>query len=99
MLSKAIERSNHLMVEGICNGPPHVRILGYASFDIFELHPAAICVSRLAMESYCDYIKPIPLAISLSVCSIERLLQACGYRGTGQDQLSIYLDRATISIC
>jgi hypothetical protein len=80
-------------------GPPHVRISGYAFVDIFELQPTTICVSRSGMESYCDYIKPIPLEINLSVCLIELLLQVCGYRGTEQDQLSIHLDRATISIC
>jgi hypothetical protein len=80
-------------------GPPHVRIPGYASIGIFEFQPTTICVSGSGMGSYCDYIRPIPLEISLSVCPIELLLQVCGYRETEQDQLSIYLDRTTISIC
>jgi hypothetical protein len=40
----------------------------------------------------------VTIEISLSACSTGLLLQACGYRGTEPDQLSIYLDRATISI-
>ena len=92
---KQLKRLTILWLRVSVVGPPHVRISGYAFVDIFT----TICVSRPGMESYCDYIKPIPLEINLSVCPIELLLQVCGYRGTEQDQLSIYLDRTTISIC
>ena len=43
---QAVERSRHLMVKGICNGLPQVRILGYASVNIFKFQPATIGVSR-----------------------------------------------------